>query len=80
MIDPLYQYNNDLHKNFTVEEVTKAIKTLKNNKSPGGDDIRAEQLKYSGKETAEEITIILNEMSKTCQHPNEIKEGILTPL
>ena len=65
---------------FTADEVTKAIKSLKNNKSPGGDNIRAEQLKYGGDETPQEIAKILNEMARTGEHPKEIKEGILTPL
>ena len=65
---------------FTAKEVGKAIKSLKNNKSPGGDEIRAEQLKYGGDETPKEIAKILNEMSKTGECSSEIKEGILTPL
>ena len=65
---------------FTIEEIQKAIKSLKNNRSPGDDEIRAEQLKYGGKTIPQEITNILNEVSRTGKYPTELKEGILTPL
>ena len=35
---------------FTAKEVKNAIKSLKNNKSPGIDELRAEQLKYGPEE------------------------------
>ena len=65
---------------FTEEEIKSAIKTLKDNKSPGIDTIRAEQLKSGGSEVNKEIANILNETSKTGKYPEELKEGILTPL
>ena len=65
---------------FTKEEVQKAINSLKNNRSAGIDEIKAEQLKYGSNETIKEITEILNEMAKTGKYPKEIKQGILTPL
>ena len=65
---------------FSPEEVQQAIHSLKNNKSPGADTIRAEQLKNGGVVTSENIAEILNEISRTGEHPVEIKEGILTPL
>lgn len=65
---------------FTEEEVKQAIKTLKNNKSAGADEMKAEQLKYGGKIIPQKIAEILNETAKTGKHPKELKEGILTPL
>ena len=50
---------------FTGEEVNKAIKSLKNNKSAGIDNITAEQLKYDPKEINEGIAEILNSTAKT---------------
>ncbi len=65
---------------FTKEEVSKAIKSLKNNKSSGVDDIVAEHLKYGPSEINEGIAQLLNDISRTGNHPTEINEGILIPL
>ncbi len=65
---------------FTKEEVSKAIKSLKNNKSAGVDDIVAEQLKYGPEEINEGIADLLNNISRTGNHPKELSEGILIPL
>ncbi len=64
---------------FTKEEVNKAIRSLKNNKSAGVDDIVAEQLKYGPEEINEGIAKLLNDISRTGNHPNELQEGILIP-
>ncbi len=65
---------------FTKGEVGEAIKSLKNNKSAGIDDIVAEQLKYGPEEINQSIAELLNEISRTGNHPKEVKEGILVPL
>ena len=67
-------------KPFTTKEITDAIKTLKNNKSAGNDNIYAEQLKYGPKELHTEITNLLNEIAATGEYPSEIKHGLLIPL
>ena len=43
----------------TYQEVTLAIKQLKNNKSPGSDGIPAEYLKAGGNVLAEHLHIVL---------------------
>ena len=65
---------------FQREEVEKAVKALKNNRSAGGDDLKAEQLKHGPTIVYDKITEILNEMAETGEHPKEVKEGILIPL
>ena len=65
---------------FTDTEVKKAINKLKNGKSVGIDNIKAEQLKYGPHEVAHTIAEIINDMAKTGEYPREIKHGILTPL
>ena len=70
----------EMEPSFTEDEVIKAIKKLKNNKSAGIDNIRAEQLKYGGETVPSKIANIFNEISKTGKCPTEIKQGILTPL
>ncbi len=64
---------------FTGDEVSKAIKSLKNNKSAGKDNIVAEQLRYGPKIINEGIAILLNSTSKTGKYPKEVK-GVLIPL
>ena len=65
---------------FTTEEITTAIKKLKNGKTPGVDELKAEQLKYGPTCVATEIAEILNHTAKTGQGPEELKLGILNPL
>ena len=65
---------------FTSEEIGKAIRSLKNNKSAGIDDITAEQLKYGPKELNQGIADILNSTAKTGIHPKELKDGVLIPI
>ena len=64
-------------KPFTSEEVEIAVKSLKNNKSAGNDNIYAEQLKCSPNEY---ISDIFNNMAETGVFPSESKEGTLIPL
>ena len=65
---------------FTTAEVQKAITSLKNNKSPGIDELNTEQLKYGPIETSKEIANIFNHIAETGEKPKEITLGILNPL
>jgi sorting nexin-29 len=65
---------------FSKEEVRKAVSSLKNNKSAGCDEIKAELIKCSPPEILEGIAELLNYISKTGDYPTEIKTGILVPL
>ena len=65
---------------FTATEVRKAINKLKDNKSPGIDNVSAEMLNAAPGEIDEEIAQILNDMARTGQSPNELTQGILVPL
>ena len=64
---------------FSEKEVKAAIKSLKNNKSTGIDNLKAEQLKYGGSTIAAQIADISNQIETTENYPSEIK-GVLTPL
>ena len=61
---------------FTESEIQKVLKCLKNNKSPGIDEIHPEQLKYSPDIISKEISNILNDMAKTGEKQKEITLGI----
>ena len=67
-----------MRNKFTTEEIKTAVKSLRKNKAPGTDEIRAEQIKYGPDEVHHEIAEILNEMAATGIKPNEITVGILT--
>ena len=53
-----------MKKPLTEKEITKAIKSLKNNKSAGCDEIRAELLKHSPSEIHKNIAQLLNNIAK----------------
>ena len=65
---------------FTPKEIENATNKLKNGKSPGCDELRAEQLKHGPKVVYEIISDILNVAAKTGEYPTELKNGLLTPL
>ena len=55
----------EMQNPFTAEEITLSIKKLKNNKSPGIDQVKAEHLKHSPQILSKYIADILNETAKT---------------
>ena len=65
---------------FTADEIRKATKSMKNNRSAGKDNINAELVKYAPQELHQNIAELLNQTAKTGKHPQVIKQGILTPL
>ena len=67
---------SEMKEPFTKEEVQKAIKSLKNNRSAGSDNIKAELLKYGPDEINQEIATILNDTAKSGQYPKELTQGI----
>ena len=64
---------------FTQEEIKNAIKSLRNNKSAGTDNICAELLKYSPEVIHSRIAEIFNSIASSGEYPEELKEGILVP-
>ena len=65
---------------FTSSEIRKAVRTLKNNKSSGMDQINVELIKYSPEVVYEKVADIYNNIAATGNHPNEITHGILRAL
>ena len=62
------------------DEMNKAINRLKNNKSPGTDQIPAEILKHGGPKLREKLTNLCNLCWKEQQVPEEWKKGIIIKL
>jgi len=69
-----------LTEEFSANEIKSAILSLKNNKSPGIDQIRAEHLKCAPSEINQHIANLLNNVALTGEYPKELKIGLLTPL
>lgn len=65
---------------FSASEIETAAKCLKNNKSPGIDNMNAELLKYGPEEVYQEIADIFNRIAETGEIPQEIQQGILIPV
>ena len=63
---------------ITQEEVTKAVKSMKNGKSSGMDDIYVEMIKYAPTEIHLKIAEILNQLHEVI--PEEIVTGLLSAL
>eukprot|EP00794_Sanderia_malayensis_P018461 gene18461-20312_t len=65
---------------FEAAEVRKAINSMKNNKSCGCDQVKAELIKYGDNDIIRGIATLLNKIAVTGEYPSEIKKGLLTPL
>ena len=64
----------------TYQEVTLAIKRLKNNKSSGSDGIPAEYLKAGGYVLAEHLHIVLQKVWSEEELPPEWNISVIFPI
>ena len=64
---------------FTAEEIGKAVKSMKNGKSTGPDNINAEFIKYAPISTHHMIAEIYNQTVECGDPPKEMTLGILSP-
>lgn len=65
---------------MTLEEIKSQIKILKNNKSPGEDDIQSELLKKGGEEMVFWIWKVIHEVWTTEKIPEEWKTAVICPI
>jgi len=65
---------------FTGEEVKIAIRSLKNNKSPGPDNLPAEIFKNCPEALLRKIADMFNKIAETGQTPDDMELGFLIPL
>jgi hypothetical protein len=63
-----------------MEEVENAIEKLKNNVSPGLDNLQAELLKYGGKEMVNKLYHIILQMWITEEIPEDWNKSIACPI
>lgn len=64
----------------TIDEVRKAIKRLKNNKSPGSDEISCELIKKGGPSLEYEIYKLIRKCWKEENIPSQWREVIIVPI
>ena len=64
----------------SLREVKEILNKLKNNKSPGEDQITAELLKYGGEKLEEKIQKLLEQIWLQEQMPQDWNEAILIPV
>ena len=65
---------------FTLEELIKAIRALKNNKAAGPDRIPAEMLKASNASVLKLLLCVMNKIKATCKCPKNWAVGITSLL
>lgn len=65
---------------FTANEMKSVVRKLKNNQSPGKDEISAELIKSATDIIYKQIAKIYNSIAGTGEHPNGIAHDILKPL
>ena len=66
--------------NISIEDVTKSIHALKNNKAGGLDEVTAELLKQGGETVAEELTYLFNLIWQTEEVPGDWRRGAIVKL
>lgn len=64
----------------TESETEEVIMIMKNNKSPGANNITAENLKYGGVEIKREVTKLIQEVWRTEMMPDAWKKAVLLPI
>ena len=69
-----------MNQPFTAEEIKSAIRSLRNNRSAGDDQIKAEMLKSAPDIFHELLADIYNNILETGEHPPELTLSIITPL
>ena len=61
-----------MNQPFTAEEIKSAIRSLRNNRSAGDDQVKAEMLKSAPDILHELLADIYNNISETGEHPPSI--------
>ena len=69
-----------MNKPFAKEEIEEAAKSMKNNKSSGIDNIKAELIKNAPSNVHQLIADSYNKTAETGEFPEELIAGVLTPL
>lgn len=65
---------------FTIEDLKKALKNMKNGKAPGCDGISAELFKYATIEVQKRLLNFLNKICREGRLPEDLTKAIVTPI
>ena len=69
-----------MNQPFTKEEIKTSIRSLRNNRSAGDDQIKAEMLKSAPDILHQLLADIYDNISEKEQHLPELTLGIITPI
>ena len=80
VLNKIHSQPTAMNQPFTAEEIKSTIRSLRNNRSAGDDQIKAEMLKPAPDIHHELLADIYNNISETGEYPPELSLGIITPL
>ena len=78
VLNKIHSQSTAMNQPFTAEEIKSAIRSLRNNRSAGDDQIKAEMLKSAPDILHELLADIYNNISETGEHPPELRLGTIT--
>ena len=77
---PMGNYITNNNATVTEEEISGAMKKLKNRKAPGPDNITNEMIKYGGPEMIKYLKLLYNTILETSDIPKEWHKSITIPI
>ena len=80
LIEQITHQSSNSIINISLKDITSAIKEMNRGKAPDILGISAEHIQYGGQPVAKYILATFREMIRTKIVPDEIKEGLLTPM
>ena len=80
VLNKIHSQSTAMNQPFTAEEIKSAIRSLRNNRSAGDDQIKAEVLKSAPDILDELLADIYKNISETGEHPPELTLCIITPI
>ena len=80
VLNKIHSQSTAMNQPFTAEEIKSAIRSLRNNRSAGDDQIKAEMLKSAPDILHQLLADIYDNISEKEQHPPELTLGIITPI
>ena len=80
VLNKIHSQPTAMNQPFTTEEIKSAIRSLRNNRSTGDDQIKAEMLRSAPDILHELLADIYSNISETGEHPPELILGIMTPI